>query len=195
MGALRSAPRLSPDASQAAFRVLLSTLAAPGRIYRLAELPEVPPATLLPLVLADFTCTVALVGDAAAEVEPWLTLATGAVTGPPCLADQIVVLEPGAASASLVEDLRTGSAMVPEEGARLAISVPDLGSGPVRLLLRGPGVCGHIDLAVAGCSAPVFEALDRVNAGFPAGVDTWLFGPGGSVAALPRSTRIIVEES
>ncbi len=194
MSTIKISTRLGPSATHSIFRTILKALANPGRVLELDTPPEFPPAALLPLVLSDFTCTVALVGEGAAEAEVWLAAATGAIMAPPAMADQVVVLDPTAASPLLIEDLRRGTSLAPEEGARLALAVSELESGPLRLRLSGPGVRNHMDLALAGPSAAAFSALRRVNAAFPMGIDTWLFAPDGRIAALSRSTQIIVED-
>jgi alpha-D-ribose 1-methylphosphonate 5-triphosphate synthase subunit PhnH len=186
--------RLTPAATQKAFRTLLSALASPGRVFKLADPPPAPAAMVLPLVLSDFTSVVAVLGDRDGEIERRLAGATGAVIGPAQAADQVVVADPESASPDLIETLKPGTALAPEEGARLALAVSSLGSGPVFLQLSGPGVKGKIDLFLSGPASAVFEALGRANANFPAGIDTWLFAPDGSVAAIPRSSKITVTE-
>lgn len=194
MTVTRTPLRLTPADTQQAFCTLLRALATPGCILTPGAPPADPATVLLPLVLADFTCTVAVVGDRGRQVEDWLTAATGAVAGPSQAADQVVVLDLGSASPELVEGLRRGTALAPEEGARLALAVSEIGSGPVLLRLNGPGIPGELDLRVSGPRAAVFEALARVNSRFPTGVDTWLFAPDGSMAAIPRSTQVKVLE-
>lgn len=189
-----SPARLTPAASQRAFRTLLSALANPGRVLQLEDPPPTPAPVVLPLVLSDFTCIVAVIGDGANEIGSRLTGATGVVIGPVQAADQAVVTGPEWASPDLIEALRPGTALAPEEGARLALAVSGLGAGPVSLQLSGPGVKGNLDLFLSGPSPAVFEALGRANANYPTGIDTWLFAPDGRVAAIPRSTKITVKE-
>ncbi|WP_165977946.1 phosphonate C-P lyase system protein PhnH [Nonomuraea diastatica] len=63
----------------------------------------------------------------------------------------------------------------------------------VVLVLRGPGVPGVRRVRVTGLPAGVFAALAEANADFPAGVDTFLVAQDGTIAGLPRSTRIEIE--
>ncbi|MFC7583667.1 phosphonate C-P lyase system protein PhnH [Nonomuraea antimicrobica] len=66
--------------------------------------------------------------------------------------------------------------------------------GPETVLtLSGPGVPGTRRLRVAGLHRDVFAALAAANAAFPAGIDTFLVARDGTVAGLPRSTRIEIE--
>jgi alpha-D-ribose 1-methylphosphonate 5-triphosphate synthase subunit PhnH len=117
-------------------------------------------------------------------------------------------------TADEVRRLPRGDALNPERGARLFAAVAGLeaegseqdGSAPggpapagapadadaVPLRLTGPGVREERLLTVRGLPAGVFTALAAVNDAFPLGVDTFLVAPDGSVAGLPRSTRIVV---
>ncbi|MGP4097489.1 phosphonate C-P lyase system protein PhnH [Nonomuraea sp. KM90] len=71
--------------------------------------------------------------------------------------------------------------------------VPGAEGPGVVLVLSGPGVPGTRRLRVTGLAREVFAALAAANAGFPAGVDTFLVAADGTVAGLPRSTRIEIE--
>jgi alpha-D-ribose 1-methylphosphonate 5-triphosphate synthase subunit PhnH len=183
---------LSTVASQAAFRVVLDTLANPGRQRRLDVNAGVPPALMLPLALADLTQRVAVVGDQAARWEARLVVATGCRIAAPADADQVVAL-PGSVSPALVAGVRRGSAVTPEGGARVSIGCAALGAdGDVELRLRGPGVDGVTTIGVSGCPGEVFDGIAAANADFPAGIDVWLVATDGAVVGLPRSTRLEV---
>jgi alpha-D-ribose 1-methylphosphonate 5-triphosphate synthase subunit PhnH len=97
-----------------------------------------------------------------------------------------------------VAALPRGDALHPELGARLILAVDGLstpegaGTGTV-LTLTGPGVPGYRRIRAAGPPPEVFRALAAVNSAFPAGVDTFLVAADGTVAGLPRSAHISID--
>lgn len=202
-GRLVRAARLEGDRSQLAFRALLDALSRPGSIHQVphgALTDGVPPALVLPLAIADVEVSVAVLRSG--DDTDWgrlLTDATGARTAPLEAAACVTMLVPPRAED--VERLRRGSALAPESAARLSVQVAALadatgspGEGETVVDLTGPGVDGRSTLVIDGVSAEVLAAIDRANAGFPAGIDTWFVSQSGAVAAVPRSSRIEVRE-
>jgi alpha-D-ribose 1-methylphosphonate 5-triphosphate synthase subunit PhnH len=191
MTAVPVSDRLGALASQAVFRVLLDSLARPGRILRLpAELDDAPGVGpgVVPLALAVIDSTVAVVGSPSWQAR--ICRATGAVAAD--VADASLVAIYGAADAATISRLRRGSAAEPEAAAKVGLAcraLTDAGGGEVTLELTGPGVPGKTRLGVAGVSAAAFDALRAANQHFPAGVDVWLVDEHGQVAGLPRSSR------
>jgi alpha-D-ribose 1-methylphosphonate 5-triphosphate synthase subunit PhnH len=192
MSAIAASDRLSPLTSQAVFRVLLESLARPGRIYQLPEVsggrgPEPGPG-IVPLALAVIGSKVAILGEPAWQAR--VCRATGAL--PADVSEASLVAIYGRADAHTVSRLRRGSAAVPEEGAKVGLACGSLtagGPGEVTVELSGAGVPGRMRLGVDGLGREVFGALRSANATFPAGVDVWLVDDGGQVAGLPRSVR------
>jgi alpha-D-ribose 1-methylphosphonate 5-triphosphate synthase subunit PhnH len=186
-------PRLDNTASQVAFDALMRSLSEPGTVHRLPtdQLdPSVPSIAWLALTLADVGIAVA--ANPAAQrtpIEGLVADATGAtVTDLPhawiAMLDQPTPSE--------FASLARGSAVEPELGARAAIAVDTLSLLPAQgltgLELSGPGIPGTRSLFVEGVNPAVLAALGRHE--FPSGVDTWLFTPDGTVAAIPRSTHV-----
>jgi alpha-D-ribose 1-methylphosphonate 5-triphosphate synthase subunit PhnH len=186
MTALTASERLSPRASQAVFRVLLDTLARPGRVLALPE--PGPGPGIVPLALAVVGSPVAVIGDPAWQAR--ICQATGASDSAD--ADAALVAVYGTPDPVTVSRLRRGSALAPEDGAKAGLACRGLregGPGEVTLELSGPGVPGSVRLGVDGVSPAVFDALREANALFPAGIDVWLVDGHGQVAGLPRSVR------
>jgi alpha-D-ribose 1-methylphosphonate 5-triphosphate synthase subunit PhnH len=65
--------------------------------------------------------------------------------------------------------------------------------GTTVIALSGPGVPGSRRIEVAGPPPAMFRALAAVNTAFPAGVDVFLVAGDGTVAGLPRSSHITIE--
>jgi alpha-D-ribose 1-methylphosphonate 5-triphosphate synthase subunit PhnH len=180
--------RLSPLASQAVFRVLLESLARPGRVFRLPAAGEPAGPGIVPLALAVIGSKVAVAG--APEWQARICRATGA--SPAEIGEAALVAIYGMAEAETITRLRRGSAEAPEDGAKVGLACAALSAGPegeTTIELEGPGVPGRTLLGVNGVSREVFEALRAANAMFPAGVDVWLVDERGRVAGLPRSAR------
>jgi alpha-D-ribose 1-methylphosphonate 5-triphosphate synthase subunit PhnH len=201
MTATPAALRLSPLRSQAVFRVLLASLAKPGRVFQLPEtvagLQTGPAASqavgpgIVPLALAVIGSKIAVPG--APDWEARICQATGA--SPADLTGASLVALYGPTDAAMISLLPRGTSMAPEDGAKVGLGCDTLiarGHGEVTLELSGPGVAGHTRLGVDGVSSDVFDALRGANAAFPAGVDVWLVDERGHIAGLPRSTHQVV---
>jgi len=187
--------------SQATFRVLLEALARPGTLGRLpagderCPLPDGAAVAGVLLTLLDHEVRFAVVagdggGDRAGAVATYLTTATGSRPDSAENADFVLLL--GAPPAGLPLALRRGTAPRPDEGATLVALVPSLAGqddGTV-IALSGPGVKSGTTLAVAGWRPPDLAAVAAANAEPPRGIDLILVTPDGTVAALPRSTKL-----
>ena len=185
-----SAGRLSPLTSQAVFRVLLESLARPGRVFQLPTQGDEGPG-IVPLALAVIGSKVAITGSP--EWQARICRATGAQ--PAGLEAASLVAIYGKADAETITRLKRGEATAPEDGAKVGLACGALSAGrqgETTIELKGPGVPGRKTLGVDGVSREVFDALRAANAMFPAGVDVWLVDERGRVAGLPRSARLEV---
>lgn len=169
-----------------AFRAAMEVMARPGTVATLDH--AAPPAPLsvaagtLLLVLCDPDTPVWLAGGCdTAVVRDWLAFHTGApvVAGPDGCAFAVgrwSALEPLTAYPQ-------GTAEYPDRSATLIVELDALAPGGVAL--EGPGIDGHAALPLPD------PAAFRANAArFPLGVDAF-FTCGTSVAALPRSTKVL----
>jgi alpha-D-ribose 1-methylphosphonate 5-triphosphate synthase subunit PhnH len=190
--------RLSPFTSQAVFRVLLESLARPGRVLPLPATgsgPETerPGPGIVPLALAVIGATVAVIEGPSRRWQARICRATGASEA--AIGDASLVAIYGSADPEMISRLRRGSAAAPEDGAKVGLACTALtegGPGDVTLEISGPGVPGRARLGVDGVDRDVFGALRAANSMFPAGVDVWFVDERGQVAGLPRSARQVV---
>jgi alpha-D-ribose 1-methylphosphonate 5-triphosphate synthase subunit PhnH len=196
--------------SHAVFTVLLHSLSRPGTFHHLPpSLVARFPAALAPLAaLGDVDVTLTVIerpsSRGATESSPaledargWsrvLAAATGAHEVTVDEAAMVAALEP--LDTDVITALRRGDALHPELGARLVMSCRSFdasdGSESVTLELTGPGIDDSRHLTVGDLPAEVFTTLATVNAEFPAGIDTWLVSPAGTVVGLPRTTSMRV---
>ncbi|MEO3869881.1 phosphonate C-P lyase system protein PhnH [Nonomuraea sp. B12E4] len=201
---------VTPTAAQAQddFRALLNVLSRPGLLDAVHR-GNGPAALAVAAGLADVEVPTAVLTEPGEE--HWaraLHLATSAPAAPPETARMVVALRPPAAAE--IAALTRGDALHPEFGTRLIAAVTALAADPgdrrdggsavpgaegpeVVLALSGPGVPGTRRIRVTGLDRAVFGALAEANADFPAGIDTFLVAADGTVAGLPRSTRIEIE--
>lgn len=186
--------------TQRTFRTLLVAMARPGQVQQLpvaaVGAPANPWVAAVLLTLADHEVTLAVEPfEGADEMAGFVGRRTAAVCAPTERADFVV-----AARETLDPDLplrlRRGSPAYPDDAATLIVAVARLGEGDpsgTRPRLEGPGVPAGQRLHVSGLAPRFFEA--RAEAiDFPCGIDLLLIDPEGRVAALPRSTRIAIEE-
>jgi alpha-D-ribose 1-methylphosphonate 5-triphosphate synthase subunit PhnH len=178
--------------SQRTFRIVLDAVAHPGRIFRAPDgihppAPLHPAAAALALTLLDFESPLWVDVTVGAEARDWLRFHTGAP----------IVEQPGEAAFALVADadrlppldaFSRGTDERPERSATLIVQVDNLRPHEGHRL-TGPGIAGEIRLGVRGLPATFWDALRENHAQFPRGVDV-LLTAGGSLAALPRTTRV-----
>lgn len=191
--------------AQKHYRTLLECTARPGTIGQLDDVAlDIPPqlnraAAFLALTLlsADTSFYLATLGqEGAVEFLHRETLAR------PAAADEADFLF--LANPARLEDIgcaRTGTLTFPEQGATVVLQVEGLSPAPMpgalRLILAGPGIETQTIVSVSGAPEAVFEAVQKRNAEFPLGIDTYLtcdsLSAGPCVLALPRTTRVTWE--
>lgn len=192
---------LSADASQRIFRSCLTALSRPGLIGHLPQdvlPPGVPAVVAPPLALTDLMAP--LTGletedrPGAARAAEIIARTTGAR-----------ITDAGNARFALafsetdqLAGLSVGSTWSPEFGALLcqrvdALSDHDHQTGQTLCLrLTGPGIKISTDICIDGLSARFVELRHQLTKDFPRGVDVLLISDDGTVAGLPRTTRIEV---
>jgi alpha-D-ribose 1-methylphosphonate 5-triphosphate synthase subunit PhnH len=191
--------------AQTTFRAVMNAMARPGRIQPVdglagAPAPLSPVAAAVAVALADYETPLWLDAPLAASTDvcAWLVFHTGARTGAAPSQAAFALVADAAALPGLAA-FAQGSDVYPDRSTTLVVQVEWLSAGssplPARCLrLAGPGISGQAHLAVAGLPADIAERLAANHALFPRGVDLVLAGPQG-VAALPRTTRVILVEA
>lgn len=193
--------------AQQVFRSVLDAMARPGSLHRLPTTVLAPlqapalqrglAAVLLTLLDAETSVALPPAYDAAA---PYLRFHTG-VRLAASRAEAMFAVQPAeGAHAALWHTLADGTDEAPHLGATLIVEVPALQSAqamqgpPVHLGLRGPGIRKRHMLSVEGLSLDFWRARIGREADFPRGIDLLLLC-GDTLAAIPRSTRLTIEEA
>ena len=190
--------RITEELAQRVFDVLLRTISEPGKVLPLPNeviSKSLPLNLWLPLVLSDVDTTVHI-GTSDIDHQRLVFDASGAI--PKALPEaEIVVLDE--LNSGSISNLRTGTALAPELGAKVALNVVKFkaeagdAENSVELELRGPGVNGIRDIQITGLSLDVLNRLGTNSGTYPQGFDAWLFSEDGLVMSIPRTTRISIK--
>jgi len=182
--------------AQRTFRALMTAMAEPAcPVPLLTSLA--PPAPLTPelaavaLALADYETPLWLDAPLAAapDVRAFLRFHTGAP----------VVEDPAAARFAFIGDPKAltdfslfaqGEPDYPDRSATLVLAVEGFADAP--LVVAGPGIAGRRGFGAAPLPGDFAARLTLNGALYPLGVDLILCAP-GTVAGLPRTTRILPE--
>lgn len=181
--------------TQEIYRLLLDTMARPGRIRNLPRLPLNPPAGLSTAAAAvAFTLLDSAAGfsllPANQPAADYIRVNTAAPVLAPDQAEFIIL------DGKLPLDISRiscGSLLSPEQGATLIIMAENLADASergVKLKLTGPGIEHSRLLAVSGLHPDLVRQMQQMNGEFPLGVDSILSDEAGRVASIPRSTII-----
>jgi alpha-D-ribose 1-methylphosphonate 5-triphosphate synthase subunit PhnH len=188
--------------AQQIFRLLLDSMARPGKIVRLPQINlEIPlnqsiyPVVIL-LTLIDHEVSFNLVDSRRSQAEKdnisgFVARTTGSKQVPAAQADFVVVY--GGNSRGTALQAKRGSLTYPNDGATLIYEVSALDDGesdtPI-LELTGPGIQNRVDLGVRGLDETDARQIIESRCEFPLGTDVILTDISGRTACLPRSTRI-----
>jgi len=176
----------SPFAQQRVFRKLMNAFAYPGRIGTLSISPDKALTGVLACLL-DSGTTLADSHKLVSEHDRRLLSASCA---DPETASFIVASGEHAPAFTP----RLGTLESPEHGATIILKVEELGAG-LPLILSGPGVPGSIQLYVRGLDSAWAWSRAKWVMEFPLGVDFILVDDDDHVAAIPRSSKILLERA
>lgn len=180
-----------------AFRSIMQAMARPGVPVSMDAPLEVPAplksaSAAVALTLCDFQTPVWLSPALANEtVRGYLKFHTGAP-----VAERLA--EAHFAFLSVEEEgppltfFAQGTHEYPDRSATLVIQVPGFHGRSV--VLEGPGIKQAVRFGVDGLSQEFWTAMAENHARFPVGIDVIFAGP-SSLAAVPRSTMVRIEET
>jgi alpha-D-ribose 1-methylphosphonate 5-triphosphate synthase subunit PhnH len=175
--------------AQRVFRQLLQAMARPGQIVQIDRLPEAPKplgsaAAALALTLFDLDTPIWLDPALRKPAADYLAFHTGASMTEDIGAAAFVLLANGRELPDLTE-VALGDPEYPERAATVIVQVDRLRSDAGHRL-RGPGVLGHVDIAVDGLAPEFWTEVRKNRKRFPLGFDSVLVA-GDRVLAVPRT--------
>ncbi len=185
--------------TQRIYRLVLDSMARPGKLNSLPVLSINPPSRLnqfaaeVLLTLLDSETGLCLLPDDQAMID-YLIVNTGAVSCPLPAADFIVVM--GTAARPELSDVCRGTLLSPEQGATLIIMVDSLAAAGkrIKVTLQGPGIKGESALHISGLHSDILETITGLNQEYPLGVDVVYVDHAGTIACVPRSSSLRWEE-
>jgi alpha-D-ribose 1-methylphosphonate 5-triphosphate synthase subunit PhnH len=173
----------APAVQQRNFRKILGCMARPGTIGCLEGMADGEGGHLALLaVLLDHSVTLA-------DPCNWLTvLERSRLEAPPTDPEKAqYILVPAEQAVSFEPSL--GTLASPEFGATIILVGGRIGQGNLRFRLKGPGIAGTTELALAGFAPDWFIRRHVWVQRFPLGVD-FILADETRIAALPRTTNI-----
>ncbi|NJK97815.1 MAG: phosphonate C-P lyase system protein PhnH [Bacteroidales bacterium] len=182
--------------AQAHFRIILDSMARPGKVNNFGEIRinapgEFNPASALvafALLNRDVTFFSA---TSAKEFNEYMVVNTHAVPSEIQKADFVFIN--GAGNGDLLLETNVGILEYPEKSATIIIDVENIYDVPkdqtFEIILRGPGVETEKRVYVRNISLSVLQALKEQNAEFPLGVDVILTDKEGNILCIPRSNN------
>lgn len=181
--------------SQSVFRQLMNATAFPGTIRQAPVVPETPeglhPATgAVLLTLMDFE-TPFWADDACPEAcIEWIGFHTGA----PYTTDRKKAVFAICTERNTLDEMDAFSRGRPESphlSATVIIQTKELApEGGIRL--SGPGISKTHGIGIDGITKTFIENRDRLNAGYPLGVDM-IFVAGENFTSIPRTSRLEID--
>jgi len=178
--------------SQRLFRGILEAFAHPGSIVGLPQPPEgvdrlSSAATAFLLTLVDRDTPLWLEpGLDSDAVRSFVRFHAGAPIVTAKADALFAILTPD--GTPTLDGFAIGTDAYPDRSATLLLELPSLGGGPVRRI-RGPGIDGSANIAIAGLPVSFWSEWMVNRALFPCGVDL-VFAAGSDLLALPRSIDV-----
>ena len=191
--------------AQTHFRLIMDSMARPGKLNVLNGIAIDPPESLNPA--AAFIGLALLNGDVSFyaahnpnAIADYFISNTATQPAPADEADFLFLA--GTDSPDALIDAKIGTLTYPDTSATAIIAVtaihpePQTGVLPeLALTVQGPGVNGQKTVYVQGLNPNLLTALRHKNAEYPLGIDAILTDPQGRICCLPRSNQFVVHRS
>lgn len=188
--------------AQTHFRLIMDSMARPGKLNVLNGVTIGPPQSLNPasafiglaLLNGDVSFYVAQNPDAVADYFVSNTATQSATADE---ADFLFLT--GTDNPDALIDAKIGTLSYPDTNATAVIGVETINDEPqtdpaheLALTLQGPGVNGQKTVYVQGLNKTLLTTLRYKNAEYPLGIDTILTDPQGCICCIPRSNQFVV---
>lgn len=184
--------------SQQYFRLLMDSMAQPGRINTLYALDVAPPqglnkaSALVAISLLNADVSFCSTSANQTEITQYILLNTSASPVDITTADFIFI--EGSSDGVEIRDVKTGTLPYPEEGASLVINVEAVraqadGAG-LTITTSGPGVQSPTSFYIKGLNEDILKNFTSVNSEFPLGIDAIFADNDNNIVCIPRSNKI-----
>lgn len=182
--------------AQTHFRLLMDSMARPGKLNVLNGVAIDPPHSLnrasaligLALLNADVSYYAAENADAVADY-----FGTNTASRPAAASVADFLFLPGQHQSGALVDAKVGTLSYPETNAFVIIDVATIGTEPdpasLPLTLRGPGVNGEKTVFVRGLNPDLLLTIREKNAEYPLGLDAILTDASDRILCIPRSNQ------
>ena len=185
--------------AQQHFRLILDSMARPGKINVIPKMAVEPPAginqasALAAFALLNTDVTFYAEGEGSSEIEGYIALNTTA--SPASVGDADFIFVDGMYEAGIVFDAKTGILPYPENSATfiLSVTVISASDGDLKLTLKGPGIETTTEVYINGVNPEIFKAVREQNLEFPLGIDLIITDKENNIICLPRSNRFSLE--
>lgn len=182
--------------AQTHFRLLMDSMARPGKLNVLNGVVIEPPAllnrasTLIGLALLNGDVSYYAAENAAAIADYFVT---NTASRPATAGEADFLFLPGQHQSEALADAKIGTLSYPETNAFVVIDVDAISTEPdpaaLALTLRGPGVKGEKTVFVRGLNPDLLLTIREKNAEYPLGLDAILTDASDRILCIPRSNQ------
>lgn len=182
--------------AQTHFRIILDSMARPGKVNNIGEIKIQSPEKL--------NTTSALVGFAllnsdvtfytnnnSSEISEYFIVNTNSKFATIEHADFVFIN--GTDDGQILLETNAGVLEYPEKSATVIIDVDNIYDVPKdqthEIILQGPGVDGEKRVYVRNISASILESMKEQNSEYPLGIDVILTDREGNIMCIPRSNN------
>jgi alpha-D-ribose 1-methylphosphonate 5-triphosphate synthase subunit PhnH len=187
--------------AQQQFRLILDSMARPGKIGTMPDMDILPPAginkasAMVAFALLNTDVSFYAEGEGSEQVESYIAMNTTA--SPVSIIEADFVFINGLYEADIIFEAKTGTLSYPEESATFIIDVEKIGENPedgeLTLTLKGPGIETTKQVHINGLNPGILKAVREQNMEFPLGVDLVLTDKNNCILCIPRSNLFEVE--
>ena len=183
--------------AQLHFRLIMDSLARPGKINKLDGIDIHPPtginnaSAFIAMALLNQDVSFFL-SNQDLQISDYITINTASKTTTPDKADFMFIN--GATSERILESAQIGTLLYPETGAFVIIDVDEVSNTYIqkakKLVLSGPGNEAEKEIYINNITDGILVTLSNLNSEFPLGVEVFITDRSGSIIGIPRSNKI-----
>ncbi|HEY4325573.1 MAG TPA: phosphonate C-P lyase system protein PhnH [Mucilaginibacter sp.] len=189
--------------AQEQFRLLLDSMAHPGKINLLPDMDVVPPtglnkgSALIAFALLNTDVSFHASGVNSKEISSYIALNT--TSQPVTVHDADFIFIGGLHHEGILFEAKTGNLPYPEESATFIIDVETTSQeaidDAILIVLKGPGIKTEERVYIKGIQAELLAAVKEQNTEFPLGVDLMITDQQNRVICIPRSNQFVIENA